>query len=226
MTQTALIVGASRGLGLGLVREYLARGWRVTATVRDPAGEAALRALPGAERLTVLHADVASDADAARLAEAVAAPLDLLLLNAGVMTSGDVSAPSYEAIDQAMRINAVGPARLAWALIDKVVEQTGVVAFMSTAMGSIAAGGTGSDVYRASKAAQNRFARSLWEGPAKARGVTVLSLHPGWVRTEMGGTAAPVEIADSCRGLADQIAANAGAHDHRFLDYAGQVVPW
>jgi NAD(P)-dependent dehydrogenase (short-subunit alcohol dehydrogenase family) len=227
MTRTALIVGASRGLGLGLVAEYLSRGWTVIATVRDASGEMALKALPGAERLGVHHADVTSDADITRLAAEVSGPLDLLFVNAGIMGPGDMTATTADEIDRVMRTNAFGPSRLAWALIDRVREQTGVLALMSTGMGSIADNTSGGyDVYRASKAAQNMLARSLWVGPARARGVTVLSVNPGWVRTDMGGPGGTIDVETSCRGMADQIAANAGAHEHRFIGWNGLELPW
>jgi NAD(P)-dependent dehydrogenase (short-subunit alcohol dehydrogenase family) len=224
---TALIVGASRGLGLGLVAEYLSRGWRVIATVRDASGEAALNALPGMERMSVLHADVTSDADIARLASAIDAPLDLAFINAGIMGPPDMASASAAEIDRVMQTNAFGPSRLAWALVDRVREQTGVLALMSTGMGSIADNTSGGyDIYRASKAAQNMLARSLWVGPARARGVTVLSVNPGWVRTDMGGPGGTIDVETSCRGMADQIAANAGAHEHRFIGWNGLELPW
>lgn len=227
MIQTALIVGASRGLGLGLVAEYLSRGWSVIATVRDASGEATLKALPGADLLTVHHADVTSDTDISRLAGAVAGPLDLLFVNAGIMGPGDLTSATADEINVVMQTNAFGPARLAWALIDRVRERTGVLALMSTGMGSIADNTSGGyDVYRASKAAQNILARSLWVGPARARGVTVLSVNPGWVRTDMGGPGGTIDVETSCRGMADQIAANAGAHEHRFIGWNGRELPW
>jgi NAD(P)-dependent dehydrogenase (short-subunit alcohol dehydrogenase family) len=225
--QTALIVGASRGLGLGLVAEYLSRGWSVIATVRDASGEAALKALPDAERLTVRHADVTSDADITRLASAVEPTLDIAFINAGIMGPPDMASASVEEIDRVMQTNAFGPARLAWALMDKLREQTGVLALMSTGMASIADNTSGGyDVYRASKAAQNMLARSLWIGSARARGVTVLSVNPGWVRTDMGGPGGTIDVETSCRGMADQLAANTGAHEHRFIGWNGRELPW
>jgi len=227
MTRTALIVGASRGLGLGLVAEYLLRGWTVIATVRDETGKAALVALPGAGSLTVMHADVTADHDIGRLAELVEGPLDLLFVNAGIMGPGNMTTASATEIDRVMQTNAFGPARLVWALIDRVTEQTGVVALMSTGMGSITDNTSGGyDVYRASKAAQNMLARSLWIGPGRARGVTVLSVNPGWVRTNMGGAGGQIDVETSARGMADQIAANAGGHEHRFIGWNGLELAW
>lgn len=226
MTQTALILGASRGLGRGLAGEYLKRDWRVIATVRDEAGERALKALAGADRLRVERLDVASDADIARLAQTLTEPLDLLFINAGVMGEPDMARMSPDAIAHVMKVNAFGPARLAWALKDRVRADTGVVAFMSTGMGSIGDNTSGGyDAYRASKAAQNMLARSFWHG-VKGRGVTVLSVNPGWVRTDMGGAGATIDVATSVSGIADQVEANVGRHEHRFIGWNGRELPW
>lgn len=225
--KTALIVGASRGLGLGLVREYLGRGWVVIATVRDDAGEAAVKTLRADGRLTVHRADVTSDADIQRLSGAVKAPIDLLLLNAGIIGSAHDKGSDSEWMAQVMQTNAFGPVRLAWALIDRVREGTGVIAFMSSRMGSIAdTEESGYDLYRASKAAQNMLARALWASPGRRRGLTVLSIHPGWVKTDMGGAGADIDVRTSATGIADQVEANAGSGLNRFLRWNGEELPW
>ncbi|WP_309628327.1 SDR family NAD(P)-dependent oxidoreductase [Brevundimonas sp.] len=227
MTGSILIVGASRGLGLGLVAEHLKRGFDVVATVRKPADEAPLKALPGAERLTVLQADVTSDADVARLAKAVPGPLDVVFINAGIIGPKSVVAASADELDNAMHTNVFGPIRLAHALLDQIHEKTGVLALMSSRMGSIGEASSGhSEVYRATKAAQNSLARSLWLTKAQARGVTVLSIHPGWVKTDMGGANADIDVETSVTGMADQLTANLGANAHRFIDYSGQEIAW
>lgn len=227
ITRTALIVGASRGLGLGLVETCLARGWSVTATVRDAAGEAALAALSDGDRLTVLRADVTHDSDIEGLAERVAAPLDLLFVNAGVMGEADFTAMTPDALNRVMQTNAFGPARLAWALADRVRDRTGVIAFMSTGMGSIAGNTDGGyEAYRASKAAQNMLARSLWVSLGQDRGLTVLSVNPGWVRTDMGGAGGSIDVATSTAGIVDQIDSLAGAGGHRFISWDGRELPW
>jgi len=225
--KTALIVGASRGLGLGLVREYLGRGWTVIATVRDDAGEAAVKALGADDRLTVHRADVTSDADIERLAGAVKGPIDLLLLNAGIMGSAHDRGSNADGLAEIMQTNAFGPIRLAWALVDRVREGTGVIAFMSSRMGSIAdTDASGHDLYRASKAAQNMLARALWAGPGRRRGLTVLSIHPGWVKTDMGGSGADIDVRTSARGVADQVEAYAGSGLNRFIRWNGEALPW
>lgn len=225
--KTALIIGASRGIGLGLVKEYLARGWAVHATVRDDAGEATLKALDGADRVTVHRADVTSDADIAALKAAVTEPLDLLFLNAGIISAADDLGADTEWLGRFMQTNAFGPLRAAHAFVDRVKEKTGVIAFMSTGMGSIANNTNGGfELYRASKAAQNMLARSLWVGPGRARSLTVLSVNPGWVQTDMGGDAAAIDVPTSARGIADEIEANTGSGEHRFVSWNGQDLPW
>lgn len=227
MTKTILIIGASRGLGLGLVAEHLKRGFGVIATVRKAADEVELRALPGAERLTLHHLDVTADADIERLAGDLVGPIDIVLVNAGVSGPRSVTSATAEELNDVMQTNVFGPIRLAHALLGHVREETGVLALMSSAMGSIAGNQTGSmEVYRATKTAQNGFARSLWLSAAKARGVTVLSLHPGWVKTDMGGPDADIDVETSVTGMADQLDANAGAHAHRFIDYSGREIAW
>jgi len=228
MTQTILIVGASRGLGLGLVAEHLKRGFDVIATVRKAEDEPALKALPGAERLTLLHADVTSDDDIAQLAAALPQALDIVFVNAGVSgPGGDVAEAALEDLDAVMRTNVFGPMRLAHALLGLLKPDTGILALMSSAMGSIAENESGfGEIYRATKTAQNSLARSLWVNKAREGGVTVLSVHPGWVKTDMGGEGAYIDVETSVRGIADQLAAHAGAHAHRFIAYDGREIAW
>lgn len=227
MTQSILIVGASRGLGLGLVAEHLKRDFDVIATVRKAGDEAALKALAGSDRLTIHHLDVTSDADIARLAAEVPNPVDIVFINAGVLGPKSVTEASADELNVVMQTNVFGPIRLAHALADHVRKQTGVLALMSSGMGSIAENTSGGmDVYRASKTAQNSFARSLWLGSPKARGVAVLSIHPGWVRTDMGGSGADIDVDTSVAGIADQLRAHAGSHAHGFLDYSGRKIAW
>lgn len=227
MPQTILIIGASRGLGLGLVADHLKRGFDVIATVRKAADEPTLRALPGAERLTIHHLDVTSDGDIARLAAELQGSIDVVVINAGVSGPRSVTAATADELNAVMQANVFGPIRLAHALIGHVREQTGVLALMSSVMGSIAENETGGvEVYRATKTAQNSFARSLWLTQARERGVTVLSVHPGWVRTDMGGARADIDVETSVTGMADQLAAHAGAHVHKFVDYSGREIAW
>jgi NAD(P)-dependent dehydrogenase (short-subunit alcohol dehydrogenase family) len=154
--------------------------------------------------------------------------LDALLVNAGIAGPDHMSASqATEAeIGSLMYTNAVAPIRIARALIGSLREKTGVLAFTSSAMGSVGLGSDGyHELYRASKAALNSLSRGLW-AEVKGRGITLLTLHPGWVRTDMGGPSAPVSVAESARGLVDVIERERGKHHHAFLDFTGKAVAW
>ena len=227
---TALIVGASRGLGFGLVREHLRRGWEVIATVRDEPGARALEALPEftAGRLRVERADVADDASTDALRARLAGrTLDVLFLNAGVGSAVDFMETDSAESARIIHVNAVGPARLARLLLDNLRRETGVIAFMSSRMGSIAQDMDGGwEAYRASKSAQNAFAAALAVKQAKARGLTVLSLEPGLVKTDLGGPDAALTVEQSVPALVDLVERHRGAGGHRYVDIEGREVPW
>ncbi len=216
---TALIIGASRGLGLGLVRELAGRGWSVTGTVRAAADRAAVEAAGGT-------AAVADITDAASITALPEAPLDLLFVNAGVSGSAhqDAGRATADEVSALFLTNALAPVAAARALLDRIADG-GVLAFMTSRMGSVADNSSGDmELYRASKAALNSLTRSL---QAKlGRPLTVLSLHPGWVRTAMGGDSAPLDVATSARGLVDTILAHRGTPGSAFFDYSGAELPW
>ena len=224
----ALIAGGSRGLGLGLTRELLARGWRVTVTVRTPSPEVdALRQETGG-RLTVDTLEVRSVAQANALAARLdEQTFDLLFLNPGIMAGrGAALAEVPDAdIENLFLTNAIAPIRVADALFGRVAPG-GTIAFMSSILGSIGTNDDGrAELYRASKAALNSLIRSFRARHA-ADDITVLALHPGVVRTGMGGPAAPLDIETSVRGLADVIAARWGSGGQAFVDYRNQIIPW
>ncbi|MDE2515434.1 MAG: SDR family oxidoreductase [Rhodospirillales bacterium] len=227
----ALIVGANRGLGLGLARELLQRGFGVIATARDPDGAEELAALAAAHpgKLSILPLDLAIPADIDGFAGRLdARMLDVLFVNAGV--AGPAHRSTMEAtpeeVGALMFVNAVAPVRLARLLLDRVREGSGILAFMSSLMGSVEANTAGNhELYRASKAALNSLTRGLF-ATLGGRRITVLSMHPGWVRTDMGGAQAPLDIETSVRGLADVLAREAGSLRHGFIDYAGAEIPW
>ncbi len=220
----ALIIGASRGLGLGLVREFTRRGWSVTGTVRSEAGRTAAEAA-GA---TAAIADVT---DLASIAALPATPLDLLFINAGVSgpAHGDAGQATAAEVGALFLTNAVAPVAAARILLGRIAPG-GVLAFMTSIMGSVAGNERGDmELYRASKAALNSLTRGLAAklDPAQPGGpLTVLSLHPGWVRTDMGGDSADLDVETSARGLVDVILARRGTPGSAFLDYSGAELPW
>jgi NAD(P)-dependent dehydrogenase (short-subunit alcohol dehydrogenase family) len=201
----ALVVGASRGLGLGLAGLYLERGWRVDATWRDPAGRAAPAALAPAGRLALHRLELTDPTGrAALLRDLAPGPFDLVLLNAGILGPRGAAAGEIDAatLVQVMTTNALAPVALAEALARRVRPGTGVLAFMTSRMGSVALNTSGGTVlYRASKAASSSLTRSLVAG-LQPLPFTVLSIDPGHVRTAMGGAAAPLDVATSARSSA------------------------
>lgn len=226
MDKTALIIGASRGLGLGLTRQLSARGWQVIATARDPQRATELAAIPGVRVEALDIADAAQvDALPARLAGVT---LDLLYINAGIAGPQDkaASASTIDEVGQLFMTNAVAPIRLAEAMHPLLNPRTGVIAFVSSIMGSVETGpGMGMSLYGASKAALNHLTRSFVAELGDTT-LTVLSLHPGWVKTDMGGAEAPLDVETSTRGLAEQVIRAAGQGGHRFIDYQGEPLPW
>jgi NAD(P)-dependent dehydrogenase (short-subunit alcohol dehydrogenase family) len=231
MTKEIIIVGASRGLGLGLAREYVSRGWRVTATARDLQRARGLRELaasaPAAVRLETV--DIKDNAQVAALAERLAgSEFDVLFVNAGISGSKQASAGRVTPpeVSDLFHTNAIAPIAVAEKLAPFVKQGSGVIAFMSSRVGSVAEESSGyMPLYRASKAALNSMTRSFVAG-LKDRGLTVLSLHPGWVRTDMGGPDAPLDVGTSASGLADVLAQRAGTKGHAFLDYTGLELAW
>ncbi len=229
MRKTAVIVGASRGLGLGLAREYTGRGWRVVATTRGR-HDAALDTLAAAagEALRLVTLDINDAEAAARLGEAIGsdeARLDLLLVSAGI--AGDRERPAGrvapDAFTQVLLTNALAPMQLIEALGGRV-PTTGAVVAMSSGLGSVTGNVSGGyDTYRASKAALNTLLRCY---AARHRQQTVIAMHPGWVRTAMGGSDAALDVEESARGIAEAIAARAGQPGCVFLDWRGQPIAW
>ena len=227
----AVVVGANRGIGLGVVKELLRHGWSVIATARRPDAAAELKALAAANpgKLEIQALEMNSPEQLDRFAGAMAGKtLDAVLINAGIPGPDHMSASQANAaeIGDLMYTNAVAPIRLARAMAGSVRQKTGVLAFTSSIMGSVGLGSDGyHELYRASKAALNSMSRGLWN-EVKGRGLTMLTMHPGWVRTDMGGPSAPVGVDDSARGLVAVIERERGKHRHVFVDFQGKELTW
>jgi NAD(P)-dependent dehydrogenase (short-subunit alcohol dehydrogenase family) len=227
--RTVLLLGASRGIGLGLVDEYLDRGWRVIATQRSRSSAPALadRVKTANGALTVLSADINRPEDLVALSQQLSnVTLDLLFVVAGIsddpnQTIGQISTEEFNHL---MVTNALSPMR-ALEQLARYVRPEGSLAVMTSALGSISENTTGGyEAYRASKAALNMLLRSY---AARAGGDrSILALMPGWVKTDMGGPDAPVEVKDSTAGLADTIAKHAGQPGLVFVDYQGNTISW
>jgi NAD(P)-dependent dehydrogenase (short-subunit alcohol dehydrogenase family) len=227
----SLVTGANRGLGLEFVRQLLARGDHVVATSRQPGRANALNQLVGQHpgRLHVLPLDVGdakSHAELARELPLVIDGLDLLINNAGVLHSGERFGHVPPAnLDDSLRTNASGPFLLTQALAERLVDGA-KVANLSSVLGSIeSVEGFNTPSYAISKAAQN-MATTLLAAALRERSIALVALHPGWVRTEMGGSGAQIDAAESVRGLLKVIDALTLADSGRFIDYRGKRVPW
>jgi NAD(P)-dependent dehydrogenase (short-subunit alcohol dehydrogenase family) len=227
--KSALIIGASRGLGYALAAEYLARGWHVTATVRG-SGWTGLHNLAKSSdgRLNVETVDITVPDQVAELRGRLAQEaFDLLFINAGV-TNGPEETVADVPTDTFIRLmvtNALSPMRVVEAL-QELVTSNGTIGVMSSGQGSIANNDKGGfEIYRASKSALNQLMRSF---AARHAGDphTLLLMAPGWVQTDLGGPAAPLTIDQSIPGVADTIEAQAGKGGLQYLDYQGRTVRW
>ena len=224
--RTVLIVGASRGLGHEFVRGYCRDGWRVLATARDAASIAALDAM-GAKTFSL-------DTTQPEQIAAMAWQLDGEKLDAAIIVAG-VYGPRTEHVetiltedfDQVMHTNVRGPMQLLPILLPLTDAAKGVLAVVSSKMGGIAEmNGTAGWLYRASKAALNAALKAT---SLETRGATCIALHPGWVRTDMGGSSAAIDPAHSVSGMRAVIAAAAADHQKfngHFVQYDGTPLKW
>lgn len=234
---TALVTGSNRGLGFEFVRQYLEAGWDVIATCRNPGSADGLRQL--GERhaaLEVLALDV-GDFDAVdRLAAKLRSrSIDLLINNAGVFgpkrgADGDyrqsLGQIDYDIMADVMRINTLAPLKMAEAFRHHVAASNEKkIVTISSGLASIAETDSALYAYRASKAAVNMIMATL-ANDLRGDGVIVAALNPGWVKTDMGGAAATLEVEDSIRQLRNRIAALGAADSGAFINYNGKRLNW
>jgi NAD(P)-dependent dehydrogenase (short-subunit alcohol dehydrogenase family) len=225
---TVLITGANRGIGLEFVRQYAADGWRVIAACRKPKKAKEVEQVNGDVTLRAL--DLADpDSVATFVDETAKEPIDVLINNAGVYLDRNIALGKldYAGWVTSFQTNTVGPVRIAEALIGVVAQsERKLMVFVSTQMASIAGNtGGGAYAYRASKAALNAAVKSM-AIDLKSRGVTCLLLHPGWVRTDMGGKNATLDVRDSVHGMRRVIDEFTLERSGDFLRYNGETVAW
>lgn len=229
---TVLLTGANRGLGLEFARQYARRGWRVLACCRVPNDAIALRQLASASAglVRLFALDMRAPARMAELARELAAEsIDVLLNNAGVygpnkMTLGQIDYASWAEV---MDVNVFGPTRLVECFVEHVARSDKkLVACVSSYMGSIAGNTAGRHyLYRSSKAALNSVAKTL-AIDLRPRGVTVVTLHPGWVKTDMGGPEADLEVPVSVANVIGVLDRAGPEHSGKFLNHDGGELPW
>ena len=219
---TALIIGASRGIGLELVRQYVADGWRVIATARDDAGRDRVQSL-SAECLRV---DVASPLSVTSFEWMLdGEKLDLALYVAGVMDRNDANTPpTQDAFNRVMHTNVMGAMMVIPQVAPMVEAANGVFACVSSVMGSLQ-GTRSSDaaLYRISKAALNMVVRTSQPEYPRAR---MVAMHPGWVQTEMGGSNATLTVEQAVTRMRQTLAHIKPEHAGQFLSYDGSTIVW
>jgi NAD(P)-dependent dehydrogenase (short-subunit alcohol dehydrogenase family) len=225
---TVLVTGAGRGIGLEFARQYAADGWSVIATVRDPAKGAPVAALGKQVEVNLL--DVTDRGAIHRLAQALRGrSIDVLICNAGIY--GDRPKQEFGAVDwaeweAALRTNVMAPMALAESFVDHLAAgERKLIVMMTSQMASTADTSGGSYIYRTSKAALNNVARSL-SVDLRSRGITVIAIDPGWVKTDMGGPNAQIMPEVSVRSMRKLFAKAGARQTGQYLRYDGATHPW
>ena len=212
---TVLITGASRGLGRELARQYAEDGWRIIGTERGANAEYPL--------------DVTKRDQVAQLAAKLkGAPIDVLFCNAGIIGKRGMALGSfdYDAWEEVLRVNLLGVASVIEALVENVAaSERKVIAVMSSRLGSITESSGVTLPYATSKAALNLLAKGL-AATLASRGIVVVALSPGWVRTDMGGAGAPLSPQSSVGGLRKVIAGLKPSDSGKFFSHDGSTIPW
>lgn len=224
-TATVLITGANRGIGLEYARQFEAKGYTVIGTARKPGDATELAAL-GVRVEALDVTDAASVAALAKRLEGV--PIDVLVNNAGIADRDESSVLTTDIalFERTFAVNTLGPLRVTQALLPNLrAGGRKHIVNMSSRLGSIALNNGNYPAYRASKAALNQINRNLSVDLGK-QGFVVVVVHPGWVRTEMGGAEAPLLPDESVRGLVALIERLQSSDNGRFYDYLGAEIPW
>jgi NAD(P)-dependent dehydrogenase (short-subunit alcohol dehydrogenase family) len=219
------VVGASRGLGFGLTERLLERGWNVVATERKASKNEGLRERAMRDdRLEIEHVDIDHLDQITALRERLRGrAFQLVFVNAGIISHPDD--PIAEQIRAVMHTNLAG-AMTVTHLFEDLVVAGGGLAVMTSGLGSISGNTTGGwEPYRSSKAALNQSLRSFAaERPAMPYALTAVA--PGWVRTEMGGPDAALDVETSTKGMIDMVLGRMGQGGLAFVNYDGKVIPW
>jgi len=217
----ALITGANRGIGFALTQEYLAQGWEVIAVCRASSEE-----LNATKAKVITGIDVTKSTDLLGLTQQVAdIQLDLLINNAGILHSDDLSSIDYKNVTQQFLVNAQAPLQVTEALLDRLSDGA-KIAFITSRMGSIEDNTSGAYYgYRMSKAALNAAAKSL-SIDLKPRGIAVAILHPGYVQTAMVNFGGDISASESAKRLSKRIAELNLKNTGGFWHSNGESLPW
>jgi NAD(P)-dependent dehydrogenase (short-subunit alcohol dehydrogenase family) len=228
-TYTVLITGANRGIGLEFTKQYAADGWNVLACCRHPQSAMALQALAQANPQIKIHTlDVADFAQIDALATQLKdEEVDVLINNAGVYPSSSFGDVDYNAWAEGFKINSMAPLKMAEAFVQQLTRgQLKKIATLTSKMGSIDDNTSGESYsYRSSKCAVNMVMKSL-SIDLKPYGISVVTLHPGWVQTDMGGSNALISAQTSVSGLRKVIEQLNPSITGKFIAYDGKAINW
>ena len=226
---TVLITGANRGIGLEFTQQYATDGWRVLACCRNPQSASALQSIAKSNtNIEILTLDVADFAQIDALAlQLKNTSIDLLINNAGVYPSSSFGDVDYDAFAEGFKINSMAPLKMAEAFVQHITRgQLKKIATLSSKMGSLDDNTSGDSYsYRCSKTAVNMVMKSL-SVDLKPYGISVVTLHPGWVQTDMGGSNAIINTQTSVTGLRNVIADLNLQNTGRFIAYDGKQINW
>ena len=226
-----VITGANRGLGLGFVKNYLGKNVDVVSTTRDLKSSKELLDLKEKfpNNLEIFELDLLKESAGNILANFLGErPIDILINNAGVgSTNQHFEAVSPKPWLEVLKVNLIAPLMITQSIINNVKKGSDKkIYFLSSQLGSIGDNTSGGMyIYRSSKTGLNQVVKSL-SVDLKAQGITVVSLHPGWVKTDMGGPNAPVSIDESIEGMTQVIHTTDIRDTGRFLNYDGKELPW
>ena len=231
--RTALITGTSRGIGLEFVRQYAMDGWHVFACCRNPSSADALNQLASQlpEKITTCLLDVTNHQQIEQLSQTLSNhEIDLLINNAGVYPSerGDkLGKTDYAGWAYTFEVNTMATLKMTEAFIQQISRShLRTIITITSKMGSITDNrGGGSYIYRSSKSAVNMVIKSL-AIDLNPKGITTVVLHPGWVRTDMGGPSGLISAEQSVTGMRDVISKLKFGDSGKFYAFDGQIVPW
>jgi len=231
--ETTLITGANRGIGLEFSRQLAEDGWCVLACSRDLEKSDALNKLAAEypERITLYALDVTDHGQIKKLSQTLAnKPIDLLINNAGVfpdINDRSFGQTDYDAWAHAFLVNTMAPLKMAEEFITQITQSSRkTIVTITSKMGSVADNGRGgSYIYRSSKSAVNMVVKSIAIDLESNDIISVL-LHPGWVRTDMGGPSGLISVEQSVSGMLSVIREVTSTDSGKFIAYDGQIIPW
>jgi NAD(P)-dependent dehydrogenase (short-subunit alcohol dehydrogenase family) len=232
MKLSILITGTNRGIGLALARIFTQYDWDVIACCRKPDEAEALKSIQAASegRLKIKRLDVTRDEEITALAETLAEKnLDILLNNAGILgpEEQDFGFLDEDAWLETFKVNSIGPYKMVRAFLDNIARsQRRIIATITSQMGSIQNNSSGDYyAYRTSKSAANMIMKNL-SLDLHAKRITCVALHPGWVKTRLGGKQAPLSPAESAAAIFKTLTSLSEEQNGSFLDYEGRNINW